>query len=109
MCLHTRIKLEDIRYDLFYLSILFMHWQDLYLASLSPCCRVCGAQLMLLVQVYCPLIGSTYHRTLYVYCCTRRSCWPDTDRYIVCVTVCVCVCVCVLLMGTYSIVHVDFH
>ncbi|XP_072290653.1 programmed cell death protein 2-like isoform X2 [Eucyclogobius newberryi] len=46
-----------------------------------PRCRRCGSVLVHVVQVYCPLEGSPYHRTLHVFACPgddcsgRSECW----------------------------------
>ncbi|XP_030313575.1 programmed cell death protein 2-like isoform X1 [Calypte anna] len=41
----------------------------------SPCCGLCGKPLAHLVQVYCPLEGSPFHRLLNVFACAERGCW----------------------------------
>ena len=40
----------------------------------SPDCALCGAPLVHVVQVYCPLEGSPYHRTLHLFACPRPAC-----------------------------------
>ncbi|XP_020787724.2 LOW QUALITY PROTEIN: programmed cell death protein 2-like [Boleophthalmus pectinirostris] len=46
-----------------------------------PRCSRCGSALVTLYQVYCPLEGSPYHRTLHVFACLgddcsgRSECW----------------------------------
>ncbi|XP_078256832.1 programmed cell death protein 2-like [Rhinoraja longicauda] len=40
-----------------------------------PDCCLCSAPLAHLVQVYCPLEGSLYHRTVNVWACVRPECW----------------------------------
>ena len=35
----------------------------------DPCCQECKNKLILVVQLYCPLQGSIYHRTLYLFKC----------------------------------------
>ncbi|XP_067158584.1 programmed cell death protein 2-like [Apteryx mantelli] len=40
-----------------------------------PGCGVCGAALLHLVQVYCPLEASPYHRVANVFACAGRGCW----------------------------------
>ncbi|KAG7259080.1 hypothetical protein CRUP_016712 [Coryphaenoides rupestris] len=49
---------------------------DLYPGAprLDPGCSLCGAPLVHVVQVYCPLDGSPYHRTLRLFACTRSAC-----------------------------------
>lgn len=47
----------------------------------SPLCMQCKACLSLVVQIYCPLNNSQYHRTLYVYCCTNHLCWTSSKKY----------------------------
>ncbi|CAL8322845.1 unnamed protein product [Gadus morhua 'NCC'] len=40
----------------------------------STDCPLCGVPLVHVVQVYCPLEGSPYHRTLHLFACTRPAC-----------------------------------
>ncbi|CAL8360724.1 unnamed protein product [Lota lota] len=44
------------------------------LSRLHPDCSLCGAPLVHVVQVYCPLEASPYHRTLHLLACTRPPC-----------------------------------
>uniref|UniRef100_A0A8C6U2U9 Programmed cell death 2-like n=1 Tax=Neogobius melanostomus TaxID=47308 RepID=A0A8C6U2U9_9GOBI len=39
-----------------------------------PRCSRCGSALVHVVQVYCPLEGSSYHRTLHLFACTGEDC-----------------------------------
>lgn len=39
-----------------------------------PCCRLCGAPSLLVVQVYCPLDTSPYHRNLHLFACPSAAC-----------------------------------
>ncbi|XP_068267479.1 programmed cell death protein 2-like isoform X1 [Nyctibius grandis] len=41
----------------------------------SPCCGECGRALAHLVQVYCPLGGSPFHRVANVFACAEKGCW----------------------------------
>ncbi|XP_074896135.1 programmed cell death protein 2-like isoform X2 [Buteo buteo] len=41
----------------------------------SPCCGVCGRALAHLVQVYCPLEASPFHRVANVFACAQKGCW----------------------------------
>ncbi|KAF3706062.1 Programmed cell death protein 2-like [Channa argus] len=51
------------------------------ISRLSPRCGRCGAPLAHVVQVYCPLEASPYHRNLHLFACTgadcngRSECW----------------------------------
>ncbi|MEQ2304426.1 hypothetical protein AMECASPLE_026895 [Ameca splendens] len=40
----------------------------------SPRCAVCSAPLAHVVQVYCPLQGSPYHRNLHMFACCQPGC-----------------------------------
>uniref|UniRef100_A0A3B3XST8 Programmed cell death protein 2 C-terminal domain-containing protein n=1 Tax=Poecilia mexicana TaxID=48701 RepID=A0A3B3XST8_9TELE len=40
----------------------------------SPCCRICSAPLAHVVQVYCPLQGSPFHRNLHLFACCQPGC-----------------------------------
>lgn len=40
----------------------------------SPRCRCCGAPLVHVVQVYCPLDASPYHRNLHLFACPGPGC-----------------------------------
>lgn len=44
------------------------------LAPRSPTCGCCGSPLALVVQVYCPLQGSSFHRILHLFGCCRPGC-----------------------------------
>lgn len=44
-----------------------------------PCCRRCGVPSLLVVQVYCPLDASAYHRTLYLFACPSAGCGGTGD------------------------------
>ncbi|XP_066291394.1 programmed cell death protein 2-like isoform X2 [Branchiostoma lanceolatum] len=46
-----------------------------------PPCALCGCRLALVVQVYCPLDGSPYHRTLYLFACCRKPCWNTSESW----------------------------
>ncbi|XP_071958920.1 programmed cell death protein 2-like [Antedon mediterranea] len=47
----------------------------------NPLCKLCGATLYLISQVYCPLEGSKYYRTLYVFACANPSCWNQNGSW----------------------------
>ena len=64
----------------------------------APQCAVCGCGLVLLVQVYCPLEGSPYHRLLHVYCCTQQQCWSNPERYSSTIATGDIACVCALII-----------
>ncbi|KAL4240870.1 programmed cell death protein [Mactra antiquata] len=49
----------------------------------SPVCQLCGHSKSLVVQLYCPLECSSYHRTLYVFACPKPSCWNKTESWTV--------------------------
>lgn len=40
----------------------------------SPQCRCCGEPVVLVVQVYCPLDSSPYHRNLHLFACPGPDC-----------------------------------
>ncbi|TNN57474.1 Programmed cell death protein 2-like [Liparis tanakae] len=44
-----------------------------------PLCGRCGAPLAQVVQVYCPLEASPYHRNLHLFACTRAACSGRLD------------------------------
>ncbi|KAM4825504.1 programmed cell death protein 2-like [Thomomys bottae] len=43
-------------------------------AAPRPACERCGRPLALVVQVYCPLEGSPFHRLLHVFACALPTC-----------------------------------
>ncbi len=45
-----------------------------------PVCSVCGGTLCLLVQVYCPLENTSYHRTIHLFCCVQPSCHKNNKK-----------------------------
>ncbi|XP_013932032.1 PREDICTED: programmed cell death protein 2-like [Thamnophis sirtalis] len=44
-------------------------------------CEVCCAGLLHVVQIYCPLQGSQYHRVINVFACARKSCWGNSESW----------------------------
>uniref|UniRef100_A0A3Q1ATI1 Programmed cell death protein 2 C-terminal domain-containing protein n=2 Tax=Amphiprion ocellaris TaxID=80972 RepID=A0A3Q1ATI1_AMPOC len=48
-----------------------------------PRCGQCGAALALVVQVYCPLEDSPYHRNLHLLACTAAECSGRSDCWVV--------------------------
>ncbi|XP_078400804.1 programmed cell death protein 2-like [Cetorhinus maximus] len=46
-----------------------------------PHCTHCSNPLIHVVQVYCPLEGSPYHRTINVLACLRPECWGRSDSW----------------------------
>uniref|UniRef100_H2UK71 Programmed cell death 2-like n=1 Tax=Takifugu rubripes TaxID=31033 RepID=H2UK71_TAKRU len=49
----------------------------------SPRCRHCRAPLVLVVQVYCPLDASPYHRNLHLFACPGAECSSRSDCWTV--------------------------
>ncbi|XP_077990415.1 programmed cell death protein 2-like [Glandiceps talaboti] len=49
-----------------------------------PVCQLCSQVLYLVVQVYCPLTESVYHRTIYVFTCIAKSCQGKAQSWFVC-------------------------
>jgi len=48
-----------------------------------PQCGLCTANLYHLVQMYCPLLNSTFHRTLNVFGCINKTCWNKSQSIVV--------------------------
>merc|ERR1711892_45395 len=46
-----------------------------------PLCGECGQQLLLVTQIYAPLSGSLYHRTLYIFGCIQTRCWNKSSSW----------------------------
>ncbi|XP_066961607.1 programmed cell death protein 2-like [Macrobrachium rosenbergii] len=40
-----------------------------------PICKRCGRKQSLVIQIYAPLEGGLYHRTLYLFACVTQECW----------------------------------
>ncbi|XP_057566574.1 programmed cell death protein 2-like [Hippopotamus amphibius kiboko] len=49
-------------------------------AAPRPVCELCKQPLALVVQVYCPLEGSPFHRLLHVFACPRPGCGSGRAR-----------------------------
>ncbi|XP_055094755.1 programmed cell death protein 2-like isoform X3 [Symphalangus syndactylus] len=49
-------------------------------AAPRPVCQRCGQPLALVVQVYCPLEGSPFHRLLHVFACACPGCSTSGAR-----------------------------
>ncbi|XP_049430139.1 programmed cell death protein 2-like isoform X1 [Epinephelus fuscoguttatus] len=47
----------------------------------SPRCSRCGAPLLHVVQVYCPLEASPYHRNLHLFACPGAECSGRSDSW----------------------------
>ncbi|KAH9488247.1 programmed cell death protein [Bulinus truncatus] len=52
----------------------FPKWINSEKSDIKTDCKSCGQPLSLVTQIYCPLNGSSYHRCLYVFICSRREC-----------------------------------
>ncbi|XP_077067383.1 programmed cell death protein 2-like [Siphateles boraxobius] len=48
-----------------------------------PICSLCQRGLSHVVQVYCPLAASPYHRTIHVFACTNPQCSGKSESWIV--------------------------
>uniref|UniRef100_A0A8D0GSW6 Programmed cell death 2 like n=1 Tax=Sphenodon punctatus TaxID=8508 RepID=A0A8D0GSW6_SPHPU len=46
-----------------------------------PSCGICGAGLMHVVQIYCPLEGLSFHRIINVFACAVKSCWGKSESW----------------------------
>ncbi|XP_075045052.1 programmed cell death protein 2-like [Mixophyes fleayi] len=53
-----------------------------YFTILFPSCPLCSAVLCHVVQVYCPLEGSQYHRVIHVFACGKKSCWGKPESWV---------------------------
>ncbi|XP_054632695.1 programmed cell death protein 2-like [Dunckerocampus dactyliophorus] len=51
------------------------------LPPMSPRCRRCSSPLTHVVQVYCPLEGSPYHRTIHLFACPAEDCRGRSDSW----------------------------
>ncbi|XP_051547693.1 programmed cell death protein 2-like isoform X1 [Myxocyprinus asiaticus] len=49
----------------------------------NPMCTLCQRGLSHVVQVYCPLAESLYHRTINVFACTNPQCYGKSESWIV--------------------------
>ncbi|XP_018420370.1 PREDICTED: programmed cell death protein 2-like isoform X2 [Nanorana parkeri] len=47
-----------------------------------PACPLCSGSLCHVVQVYCPLEGSHFHRVIHVFACRRKSCWGKPESWV---------------------------
>jgi len=59
------------------------NWMDSVPVDEYPCCGACGVKLAHLIQVYCPLDSSPYHRTLNLFGCMEKGCWNKPDSIVV--------------------------
>ncbi|XP_053127213.1 programmed cell death protein 2-like [Hemicordylus capensis] len=46
-----------------------------------PACGICRAALMHVVQIYCPLEGSPFHRVINLFACAKKSCWGKAESW----------------------------
>lgn len=47
-----------------------------------PSCPLCSSTLCHVVQVYCPLEGSRYHRVIQVFACSTKQCWGKPQSWV---------------------------
>lgn len=47
-----------------------------------PLCHLCSSTLCHVVQVYCPLEGSLYHRVIHVFACSTKQCWGKPQSWV---------------------------
>ncbi|XP_059478816.1 programmed cell death protein 2-like [Neocloeon triangulifer] len=45
-------------------------------------CKLCGSNLALVVQIYAPVEGSKFHRTLYLFACIQPPCWNRPESWL---------------------------
>nr|XP_002130893.1 programmed cell death protein 2-like [Ciona intestinalis] len=57
----------------------FPDWMSI--VTSQPSCSRCSKAQRFMLQIYCPLENSKYHRTLYVFCCTQKQCWSDSSGW----------------------------
>ncbi|OCT84389.1 programmed cell death protein 2-like [Xenopus laevis] len=50
--------------------------------KLLPSCGLCSAVLCHVVQVYCPMEGSPFHRVINVFACSRKPCWGKHESWV---------------------------
>uniref|UniRef100_A0A671KC83 Programmed cell death protein 2-like n=1 Tax=Sinocyclocheilus anshuiensis TaxID=1608454 RepID=A0A671KC83_9TELE len=64
---------------------IFLSLQDLLptIPLQCPICSLCQRGLSHVVQVYCPLAASPYHRTISVFACTNPQCSGKSESWIV--------------------------
>ncbi|XP_067665340.1 programmed cell death protein 2-like [Haliotis asinina] len=48
---------------------------DLMIPLSTPKCEGCSSLMLHVLQIYCPLELSPFHRCLHVFACSTRSCW----------------------------------
>nr|XP_033791687.1 programmed cell death protein 2-like [Geotrypetes seraphini] len=46
-----------------------------------PSCGICNSALVHIVQLYCPLEGSPFHRVINVFACGRKQCWGKSESW----------------------------
>ncbi|XP_070616769.1 programmed cell death protein 2-like isoform X2 [Erythrolamprus reginae] len=49
--------------------------------AIHPSCEVCRAGLLHVVQIYCPLEDSQYHRVINVFACATKRCWGNSESW----------------------------
>uniref|UniRef100_A0A1A8KAA4 Programmed cell death 2-like n=1 Tax=Nothobranchius kuhntae TaxID=321403 RepID=A0A1A8KAA4_NOTKU len=55
-------------------------WPPVF-SRLSPRCGLCGGLSVHVVQIYCPLQASPYHRTLHLFACPRPDCSGRSESW----------------------------
>lgn len=46
-------------------------------------CSNCSKQMVLISQLYCPLVNSVYHRVFYIAACVEPSCWNKISSWLI--------------------------
>ncbi|XP_030048601.1 programmed cell death protein 2-like [Microcaecilia unicolor] len=59
------------------------HLPDVFpsVTMIYPSCGICNSALVHVVQIYCPLEGSPFHRVINVFACGRKQCWGKSESW----------------------------
>ncbi|TRY72459.1 hypothetical protein TCAL_10545 [Tigriopus californicus] len=57
------------------------NWPPNASTQLDLKCHCCGHTTVLVTQIYAPLDGSVFHRTLYMFACLSPGCWNRSESW----------------------------
>lgn len=65
--------------DIIFFPQIFKTFLPQKMFDIKPC-ENCSNPMVLITQLYCPLVNSVYHRVFYLMACVKQSCWNKLNR-----------------------------
>ncbi|XP_029464546.1 programmed cell death protein 2-like [Rhinatrema bivittatum] len=51
------------------------------ITMIYPSCGICNSSLVHIIQIYCPLESSPFHRVINVFACGKKQCWGKSNSW----------------------------